>query len=312
MEAQKKERVQPRTQKVYRFYNGTWDDVEEIESPDTTPYKLTYDRVFTKDGELVAEVEYDPAGNEVQKQINTYNEKEKIVRHELYNEGQLAETIDFTYDENGRLQSEYREFEEGYPLRTLYTYDDEGRVIEKRTEDSDGELEKRETFEYHAEWKDKIVKHDSYDEEDELTQEENIVYEQIEGEVRVKEQTVIDHTINTTRRTVYYDAKTREDNIAYVTYNENNKAVELFKIIYDDKKRETEERSESIIASENFEVYYTYDDDDRVIHQEHRQGDRILSKHNRRFNEKSLPLFHGFRSAARGMHVDFFEYSYFE
>lgn len=312
MEAAKKDKVQPKTQKVYRLYNGSWDDIEEVEEPDTTTYKLTYDREFTKAGELVYEIELDVTGNEVQKQVNTYNDREKITKHELYNEGQLVETIIFEYNEDGTLQSEYREFEEGYPLRTLYTYDDEKRVIEKRVEDADGELEKRETFEYHEEWKDKVVKHDSYDEEDELTTEEINEYELREGEVRTKQQTVIDHTINIKRRTVFYDAKSREDNIGYVIYNEKDKAVELFKVIFDDKGRETEERSESVNASENFEVYYTYDDDDRVIHQEHRQGDRILSKHNRRFNEKNLPSFHGFRSANRGMHVDFIEYTYFE
>jgi hypothetical protein len=83
-------------------------------------------------------------------------------------------------------------------------------------------------------------------------------------------------------------------------------------VIYDEKGREAEERSESVLPSENFEVFYTYDDEDRIIHQEHRQGDRILSKHNRRFNEKNLPSFHGFRSPNRGMHVDFFEYTYFD
>jgi hypothetical protein len=169
MTAEKKEKVQPKTQKVYRNYNGTWDDIELEETPDTSAWKLTYEREFTKDGELVYEIEYDMTGNEVQKQLNTYNDKDKITRHELYNEGQLVETIVFEYNENGLLASEYREFEEGYPLWTLYTYDDENRLIEKKVEDTDGEQEKREVFGYHSEWKDKVVKHEVYDEEDKLT-----------------------------------------------------------------------------------------------------------------------------------------------
>lgn len=311
MTAEKKAKTQPKTQKVYRHYNGTWDGIESEETPDTSAWKLTYDREFTKDGELVYEIEFDVAGNEVQKQLNTYNDKEKIVRHELYNEGQLVETIVFEYNDNGQLASEYREFEEGYPLRTLYTYDDEGRMSQKLVEDTDGEQEKRETFEYHPEWKDKVVKHEVYDEEDSFTSSEETEYELRDGEVKVKSHKVTDHTMGQARRTVYYDAKTREDHIAFVTYNDKEKALELSKVIYDEKGREVEERSESILPSENFEVLYTYDDEDRIIHQEHRQGDRILSKHHRRFNEKSLPSFHGFRSANRGMHVDYFEYTYF-
>lgn len=311
MTAETKEKTQPKTQKVFRSYNGSWDDIESEENPETSAWKLTYDREFTKDGELVYEMEYDVSGNEIQKQINTYNDKEKIVRHELYNEGELVETIAFEYDENGNLVSEYREFEEGYPLKTLYVYDEQHRIIEKKVEDSDGEQEKRETFTYHEEWKDKVIKHEMFDEEDTLTTVEETEYEQREGEVKTKQQIVTDHTINLVRKTVFFDAKNREDNIAYVTYNEKEKALELFKVIYDENGREAEERSESVLPSENFEVYYTYDDEGRVTHQEHRQGDRILSKHNRRFNEKSLPSFHGFRSANRGMYVDYIEYTYF-
>lgn len=305
-------KIQPKTQKVYRNYNGNWDEIEEVETPDTSEYILTFDREFTGSGELVFEIEYDQKKNEIQKQLNTYNENGKITRHELYNEGELVETIVFEYDNNGNLASEYREFEEGYPLKTIYKYDNENRIIEKRVEDNDEELEKRETFAYHAEWKDKVVKHEVYDEEDSLTSEEITEFELRNGEVKIKSQTIKDHTINTIRKTVFYDAKSREDNIAYVTYNDKDKVVELFKVIYDEKGREEEELSESVIGSENFQVYYSYDDEDRVIHQEHRQGDRILSKHNRKFNEKSLPSFHSFRSHNRGMHIDYFEYSYFD
>lgn len=312
MESSRKERTQPKTQKVYRLYNGEWDDVEASETPDVSSYKLTYDREFTRDGELVAEVEFDPAGEEVQKQLNTYNENGKIIRHELYNEGVLAETIDFTYNDKGLVATEYREFEEGYPLRTLYTYDDDNRVIEKRVEDADGELERRETFAYHPEWKDKITSKVIFDEEDEMTQEETTEYEERNGEIKIKSVVIVDHAMKITRKTVYFDAKSREDNIAFVVYNEKDKALELFRIVHDEQGREVEERSESVNTSENYEIYYTYDDNDRVIHQEHRQGDRILSKHDRRFNDRDLPLFHAFRSHSRGMYVDYFEYGYFD
>jgi hypothetical protein len=311
MESAKKERTQPKTQKVFRLYNGEWDEVEGNDSPDVSAYKLTYDREFTRDGELVFEIEFDPAGEEVQKQVNTYNEQGRILRHELYNEGVLAETIDFTYDDQGRVATEYREFEEGYPLKTIYSYDDQNRVVEKRIEDTDEELERRETFEYHPEWKDKVTRKVIFDEEDEMTQEEVMDYEERNGEVKTKSILSIDHSMEITRKTVFFDAKSREDNIAYVVYNEKDKALELFRIVHDEQGREIEERSESVNPSENYEVYYTYDESDRVIHQEHRQGDRILSKHDRRFNDHDLPSFHAFRSHSRGMYVDYFEYTYF-
>ncbi len=312
METAANKRIQPKTQKVFRNYDGSWDEVEEVESPDISRYGLTYNREFTSEGELVFEIEFDQKKKEIQKQLNSYNDKGKITKHELYNEGELVETILFEYDEKGNLASEYREFEEGYPLKTIYAYDDENRIVEKRVEDSDGELEKRERFEYHPEWKEKVVKHEMFDEENELTSVETTEFELRNGEVKIKCQIAKDVTINVVRKTLFYDAKEREDGIAYVVYNEKEKVVELFKVIFDEKKREIEEHSESVVGSENFQVFYEYDDEDRVILQEHRQGDRILSKHNRKFNEKSLPSFHSFRSHNRGMHIDYFEYSYYD
>ena len=79
----------------------------------------------------------------MQKTVNTFSSEGRIVLHELYNEGYLAEKTALEYDEKGRLAKEIREFDEGYPLSTVFKYDEEGRLIEKRMDDSDGELQLR-------------------------------------------------------------------------------------------------------------------------------------------------------------------------
>ena len=295
-------------QHVYRLSNGEWDDFAEVEVIDKSGFHKVFQRELTKDGEMISEVEMDEDGNEIQKTQNKFNEAGKIIYHELFNEGQLVEKIHSEYDEKNRLVKETREFDEGFPLSTVFSYDDEDRLIEKRIDDSDGELQKRETYEYHSTWKDKIVKHVVFDEEDKISVEEEIEWEEREGEIKQKKVSVKDHSMNSFRRTEFFDPKVREDKIAYAVYNEREKVVEYVKVFFDDKGRELEEHSVSVNDSDNFKVYYTYDDFDRVIKQEQHQQDKIISKVNRRFGESGYAELIAVRSFSRGMYVDYFEY----
>ncbi len=299
-------------QVVFRLQNGEWDDFSEGQSIEKSEFFKLFERELLKDGELVSETEFDQDGMEVQKTVNTFNSAGKISHHELYNEGALVEKMDFEYDEKNRLVKETREFDEGYPLTTIFSYDDEDRVIEKRVDDSDGELQKRETFTYHPTWKDKVVKHVVYDEEDALNLEEENVWEEIDGEVKATKVITNDHSHDSYRRTEFFDAKTREDKIAYATFNEKEKVIEYVKVFYDEKGRELEEHSVSVNDSDNFKVYYHYDEFDRVIKQEQHQADKIISKINRRFGESGLAELIAVRSFSRGMYVDYFEYEFHE
>jgi len=118
-----------KVQVVYRLPNGEWDDFVEGEPIDKTSFYKIFERQMMKDGELIAETEFDEDGNEVQKTLNTFNEQGKITYHELFNEGTIAEKMHFEYDEKNRLVKEVREFDEGFPLTTIFTYDDQDRVI---------------------------------------------------------------------------------------------------------------------------------------------------------------------------------------
>lgn len=297
-------------QAIYRMMNGEWADVEEQEEVDKTHFYKMIERELTKDGDLVTESEFDEDGTELQRTVNVYNEKGKIILHELFNEGHLAEKIEFKYDEKGRVCEEVRQFEEGFPLTTFFTYDDEDRVIEKRVDDSDGELQKKETFEYHPVWKDKVVKHVTSDEEGELSMEEETEWEERNGEIKPKRMLVTDHSFDKKRRTDFFDPRLREDNIAYATYNEREKVIEYVKVMYDEEGREEEEHSVSVNESDNFKVFYTYDEYDRVIAQEQHQEDKIISQINRRFNGEGLVKVMAVRSFSRGMYVDLYEYEY--
>lgn len=310
MEAPKTETAAIKTQLVFRLHNGEWADFEEQETIDKTDFHKIFHREMLPNGELVFEIEYDKDGKEIQKISNTFDEKGNLILHELFNEGVLAEKTEISYDEKNRITEEKREFDEGYPLTTFFKYDEEGRVIEKHVDDSDGELQKRETFEYHPIWKNKVVKHKIFDEEDKVSVEEDSEWEERDGEVKAKQFVVQDHTMNSYRRTDFFDPRTREDHIAMATFNEKEKVLEYVKVLFDEKDREIEEHSVSVNDSDNFIVYYTYDELDRVIAQEQHQADKIISKINRRFGKEGLAELIAIRSFNRGMYVDVFEYEF--
>jgi hypothetical protein len=307
----KKEALPVKKQIVYRLLNGEWDDFAEANPVDKDKFFVIFHRELQKDGELISETEFDERGNEIQKTVNTFDDKGRIITHELFNDGMLAEKSILEYDEKGNVIKDTREFDEGFPMTTFFAYDEENRVIEKRVDDSDGELQKRETFEYHPVWKDKVVKHEVYDEEGEISLREEQEWEERNGEVKAKKIVTNDYPLDKYRRTEFFDPKTREDNIAMATFNEKEKVLEYVKVIYDDKDRELEEHSVSVNDSDNFIVYYTYDDLDRVIKQEQHQEDKIISKINRRFGEHGLAELIAVRSFSRGMYVDAFEYEFY-
>jgi hypothetical protein len=308
----KKEIPPVKKQVVYRLSNGEFDDFVEVDTIDNTGFYKIFHREMKSNGQLILEVEYDEEGNEIQKTTNTFDDKGNVVVHELFTDGALAEKTIFVHDEKGNVVKETREFDAGFPLTTFYKYNEDGKVIELRVDDSDGELQKRETFTYHPVWKDKIVTHEVFDEEDKISLKEENEWEEREGEVKARKFTVNDYSLDRYRRTEFFDPRKREDNIAMATFNEKDKVLEYVKIIFDENDRELEEHSISVNDSDNFIVYYTYDELDRVILQEQHQRDKIISKINRRFGESGLAELIGIRSFSRGMYVDLFEYEFYE
>src|SRR4051812_20590726 len=95
----KKEAAPVKIQTVYRLPNGEWVDFAEAETISKEKFYRVFHRQLQKDGELICETEYDEKGNEVQKTINTFDDKGRIVLHELFNDGMLAEKSILEYDE---------------------------------------------------------------------------------------------------------------------------------------------------------------------------------------------------------------------
>lgn len=299
-----------KTQVVYRLLDGVWEDFENALLIDKLAFYKIFYRQLNSNGELLLEIEFDKDGSELTKTTNTYNDAGSVSLSSIYNEGMFIEKTEYTYDDKNRLIKESKEFDEGYPLSSTYLYDEENRVIEKRIEDSDGELQKRETFLYATNWKDKVVKHVIYDEENKVSVVEENEWEERKGQVKAKKFIVTDVFLDNYRRTEFFDPRTREDHIAMATFDGKEKVLEYVKTLFDEKDRELVEESVSLNDSDNFKVFYSYDELDRVILQEQKQADILMSKINRRFGEHGLADLIAVHSYSRGNYVDVFEYEF--
>jgi hypothetical protein len=296
---------------IYRLTNGAWEDIygDDPASPDL--FHIRWKRLFNAHGDLLEEIEFDEDGTELQKTINEYDSANRLIKSSLFDSGNFAESTIFEYNDKGQLVKESRSFEEGYPVHVFYSYNGNAMLIEKRTEDDDKELERIETFEYHPEWTDQIVVHRVYDEENTLTQETLTQWELRDEVVKAKELISEDFIAGHFKRTEFFDPRKRQDSVGFVSYDRKGKVLEVFKIKFDEHGNEIEEKSESVVAGDNFTVTYEHDESGRVTRQIQIQGDKIISDHQRLYNDNGDAHVHAFRSPTRGIFVERFEYVYF-
>lgn len=316
MEKEAPKRKPAKVHRIYRNHELEYSDDLQLADLNRDEFYLVNEITYTPDGKVVSEKELDADGNVIQEIRNQYDEKGQLVHHELFSDGFQAENITYTYNEKGQVAEERQMFEEGFPVVRRFVYDDQNRLSEIITEDDDGELSERETYTYSNEFPDKVVKLVKYDEDNKPAHEEESVYEAFTGEdgkvtPRLKQITARDLVYDTLRKTDFYDARSREDQIAQVSSNRAGKTIEIIYAVYNEDGQVIEERVESINAAENMEFYYVRDEFDRILEEERRQKDKILLKVNRRFNAEHYVELFSYRSATGGAYVQFSELEYY-
>lgn len=303
--------------RTYRAYDLDFDPEQNIADLDRNDFYLISETVYNPEGLSIAEKEFDEEGNVLQEVRNEYNSEGKLIHHELFSDGEQAENITYTYNEKGKVIEERQNFEQGFPIIRKFVYDEQDRLVELIVEDDEGELSEREVYTYSADFPDKMIKLQKFNEDNKLVHEEESVYEAETDEAgkvsaRLKQVTARDLVYDTLRRTDYYDARTREDQIAQVTSNRAGKTTEIVYIVYNEAGQVIEERIESVNASENIEYYYVRDEYERILEEVRRQKDKILLKIHRRFNaENHVDLF-SLRSAVSGAYLQFTEIEYYD
>jgi hypothetical protein len=317
MEKEAPKRKPARIHRIYRAPGLDFDPEQNIDELDRTEFYLVNELTYTVDGKLISEKEFDDSGTVLQEVKNEYNDKGELIHHELFSDGVQAENTTYQYNEKGKVIEERQNFEEGFPVVRRFVYDEQDRLIELISEDDEGELSEREVYTYSTEFPDKIVKLVKYDEDNKPAHEEESIYEAETDEAgnttpNLKEITARDLVFDTLRRTVYYDAQNREDQIAQVSYNRSGKTTEVIYIVYDEGGNVIEERIESVNAAENIEFYYVRDEHGRILEEVRRQKDKILLKINRRFNTENYVELFSFRSAVSGVYLQFSEFEFYD
>jgi hypothetical protein len=316
MEKEAPKRKPARVHRIYRNHELEYSDELQFADLNRDEFYLVNEITYTPDSKVLSEKELDDTGNVLQEIRNQYNEKGQLVHHELFSDGFQAENITYAYNEKGQVTEERQMFEEGFPIVRRFVYDHKDRLTEIITEDDDGELSERETYLYSVEFPDKVVKLVKYDEDNKPAHEEESVYEAYTDEAgkvipRLKQITARDLIYDTMRRTDFYDARSREDQIAQVSSNRSGKTIEIIYAVYNELGQVVEERVESVNAAENMEFYYVRDEYDRILEEERRQKDKILLKVSRRFNDGHYVELLSYRSATGGAYIQFAELEYY-
>ncbi len=64
---------------------------------------LAFDTLYDRQGRIIEQISFGPAGNEMDRLKISYHENGKIAKKETYSEGVLAETEEYFFDEDDRL-----------------------------------------------------------------------------------------------------------------------------------------------------------------------------------------------------------------
>ncbi len=205
-------------------------------------YNLLGAQDENNEGVVINEVFYDEQGNETEHlNYNSDGELEEHIKLELVNglpvderlemNGELTEHATRTFDENGRLLTETRQYLEGGTDTTYFEYEGD-RLVSRLVVDSDGDEGEKQTWEYEDNRLIREVHYNifgnvelervpEYDENGMLT---DITETSFREEQPEKTITIYDENGRMTTEK-HYDSKERLVARTTVQYNENGKPV---------------------------------------------------------------------------------------
>lgn len=139
----------------------------------SVPY-LASQTDYDVEGRVVMQCSFSASGAVVEKTVYEYDPKGNLV-HELYYSGEPepAEESSYEYGDLGKVTKEFKHYIDGSKDTTDYSYDPEGKLVEKVTVDDEGETEMREVFQYEGEL---LVDHVILDGEDNPLVSEEFTY----------------------------------------------------------------------------------------------------------------------------------------
>jgi len=271
-------------------------------------YAYTYDTV----GNMVKR-EFTPIGGQKQTWVYTYDEKGRCIKEESGGEGYTSSTITYTYNEAGQLLLRYETYEgsDGWQ-KTEYAYDANGNLVKDALLTSSG-MGWTYEYTYDANGVQTSYSHTLPDEPDHWQK------WYMEGNKKISESLsqghIYEKSISVDGKVIYgyfrrgsfvteteytYDAhgnrKTKlswEENsygeYTVYTYDDHNNLLKETQYTITDRDRPEETATLYRVREANT---YVYDDDGRILQQEHRDEDGKVTKTEYRYDEAGRLLFH--------------------
>lgn len=236
---------------------------------------------FDEKGHPVLAITYLPDGTVEHKYIYKYNSEGKIIDELLLeSDDEVTEHRSMEYNSDGQLAKEYIHYLDGTADELIFTYDPQGRLISRRSIDSEGETG---NYLVNVFEEDHVVSESEYDITGEIITQRKIIYGE-DGKITEE----VFKTPEGNYQILYsYDEK----GVASVRrrYNEDKHLMERNTFTYDSEGRISESMDET---SSGIEITYTaYDSAGNIILQEEKTEDReLLSSIERTYDSLNRPL----------------------
>jgi len=236
---------------------------------------------FDDAGHPIEAITYNPDGTVEHKYNYKYNADGKVIDELLIEaDDEVTEHRSMQYNEKGQLVKELIHYLDGTADELIYTYDMDGRVISRRSIDSDGEIGNYLVNVFDGEH---LVSETEYDIAGEIITQQKIIFNE---EGQITEEVFITPEAN---YHILYNYFENGQTSVRRRYNEEKQLTERNTYSYDSEGRLSESMEESSAGIEI--AYTTYDEAGNVILQEDKtdEGD-LVGSIDRTYDESKRPL----------------------
>jgi len=268
------------------------EETSESEGTEILIQQVKYDAK----GSVLEHIQYFPDGTIEDRVVNEFSAEGKLLEEVLFDpDGEIAERRTMEYDGKSRPAKEIKHYQDGTRDFITYRYDEAGHLVEKIYGDDTGWTEKREEYIFEE---GHLVKVQEFDEEDKLTGETNIVYNE-EGNIEESSEWPASD-MGGRKVTIYSDKGLIE---VIKQYSDSNKLIARFTYIYDEKDQLTD-ISEETQAGTNTS-HTSYDEKGlALMREEHSANEELNHRVERTFDEDGNLLNSHVFVNGRGRHIN--------
>ena len=270
----------PRIMKYVKSFRA--NNIYELQEAEIRELEFIYQHSeFDDSGHPIEVITYNPDGSVEHKYKYQYNEKGQVVDELLLEaDDEITEHRSMEYNVEGRLVKEYVHYLDGTADVLNFTYDEQGRLLSKRSIDSDGETGNYIVNVFDG---DKLVTESEYDMDGEIITQRRIIYDD--------DGNITEEVFKTPEENYHILHSYLENGQASVRrrYNEDKHLTERHTFSYDSEGRLSESMEES---SSGIEItYIKYDPAGNIILQEEKtQEGELLSCIERTYDDANRLL----------------------